>query len=110
MIIDKGNKMALVSKTGQKVNVRLEVNPKARRLILRLDEKNREAVAVAPRARKISEAAAFAHVESIIWADGTVCPHCGCVDRAYRLEGVRLTWTRPPSARCSFSFNCARVG
>ena len=35
------------------------------------------------------EAAAFAHVESIIWADGTGCPHCGCVDRAYRLEGVR---------------------
>lgn len=35
------------------------------------------------------EAAAFAHVESIIWADGPVCPHCGVVDRAYRLEGVR---------------------
>ena len=35
------------------------------------------------------EAAAFAHVESIIWANGTVCPHCGTVDRAYRLEGVR---------------------
>ena len=60
MIIDKGNKMALVSKSGQKVQVRLEVNPKARRLILRLDEKNREAVAVAPSARKIGEAAAFA--------------------------------------------------
>ncbi|WP_316015222.1 IS1595 family transposase [Roseobacter sp. HKCCA0434] len=35
------------------------------------------------------EAAAFAHIESIIWADGPVCPHCGVVDRAYRLEGVR---------------------
>ena len=35
------------------------------------------------------EAAAFAHVESIIWADGPVCPHCGVIDRAYRLEGVR---------------------
>ncbi len=35
------------------------------------------------------EAAAFAHVESIIWANGTVCPHCGVVDRAYKLEGVR---------------------
>ena len=23
------------------------------------------------------EAAAFAHVESIIWPDGPVCPHCG---------------------------------
>ncbi|WP_420859879.1 IS1595 family transposase [Marivivens marinus] len=35
------------------------------------------------------EAAAFAHVESIIWPQGPVCPHCGVVDRAYRLEGVR---------------------
>jgi transposase-like protein len=35
------------------------------------------------------EAAAFAHVESIIWPDGPVCPHCGVVDRAYRLTGVR---------------------
>lgn len=35
------------------------------------------------------EAEAFKHVESIIWPDGPVCPHCGVVDRAYRLEGVR---------------------
>ena len=35
------------------------------------------------------EAAAFAHVESILWVDGPVCPHCGVADRAYRLEGVR---------------------
>ncbi|MEM8692508.1 MAG: IS1595 family transposase [Pseudomonadota bacterium] len=35
------------------------------------------------------EAAAFAHVESIIWPDGPVCPHCGVVDSAYRLTGVR---------------------
>ncbi|MEM8978950.1 MAG: IS1595 family transposase [Pseudomonadota bacterium] len=35
------------------------------------------------------EAEAFKHVESIIWQDGPVCPHCGVVDRAYRLEGVR---------------------
>lgn len=35
------------------------------------------------------EAAAFAHIESILWADGPVCPHCGVVDRAYKLEGVR---------------------
>lgn len=60
MIIDKGDKMALQTKSGQTVNVRLEVNPKARRLILRLDERNREAVAVAPSKRKIGEAAAFA--------------------------------------------------
>jgi len=60
MIIDKGDKMALVTKSGVSVNVRLEVNPKARRLILRLDERNREAVAVAPSRKKIAEAAAFA--------------------------------------------------
>ena len=35
------------------------------------------------------EAAAFAHVESILWPDGPVCPHCGVVGRAYRLKGVR---------------------
>ncbi|WP_430450185.1 IS1595 family transposase [Rhodophyticola sp.] len=35
------------------------------------------------------EAAAFAHVESILWADGPVCPHCGVIDSAYPLVGVR---------------------
>ncbi len=34
------------------------------------------------------EAEAFAHVESILWADGPECPHCGTVDDAYKLEGV----------------------
>jgi transposase-like protein len=28
-----------------------------------------------------NEAAAFAHLESIIWPDGPTCPHCGGVDR-----------------------------
>jgi len=35
------------------------------------------------------EAAAFAHVEAMLWADGPTCPHCGVVDSAYKLEGVR---------------------
>jgi len=35
------------------------------------------------------EKAAFAHLESILWADGIVCPHCGSIDRAGRLEGVK---------------------
>jgi len=35
------------------------------------------------------EAAAFAHVEAMLWADGAVCPHCGVIDSAYKLEGVR---------------------
>jgi transposase-like protein len=35
------------------------------------------------------EAAAFEHVEAIIWADGRACPHCGAVDNSYPLKGVR---------------------
>lgn len=35
------------------------------------------------------EAAAFVHVETMLWADGPVCPHCGVVDRAYRFKGIR---------------------
>ncbi|NOR61021.1 MAG: IS1595 family transposase [Rhodobacteraceae bacterium] len=35
------------------------------------------------------EAAAFAHVEAMLWADGPVCPFCGVVDSAYDLKGVR---------------------
>ncbi len=36
------------------------------------------------------EAKAFEYLESIVWADGVVCPHCGTVDgRVYDLSGVR---------------------
>ncbi len=36
------------------------------------------------------EAKAFEYLESIVWADGTVCPHCGVVGgRVYDLTGVR---------------------
>ena len=35
-----------------------------------------------------NEAAAFEHVESILWPEGPVCPHCGCMGRVYKLEGV----------------------
>lgn len=34
------------------------------------------------------EAAAFEHVESILWENGPVCPHCGGVDRIYALKNV----------------------
>jgi len=60
MIIDKGNIVTLATKSGRHVRVRLEVNPKARRLILRLDSRNGEAVGVAPRAHMLPELAAFA--------------------------------------------------
>jgi transposase-like protein len=36
------------------------------------------------------EKAAFAHLERLLWANGEpVCPHCGTVGNAGRLEGVR---------------------
>jgi hypothetical protein len=35
------------------------------------------------------EAAAFAKLESIVWPNGPVCPHCGGVGRAYALNGVK---------------------
>src|SRR5438552_16701117 len=34
------------------------------------------------------EAAAYKHLEAGLWADGSVCPHCGSMDEPYALEGV----------------------
>lgn len=36
-----------------------------------------------------NEAAAFEHLESVLWPDGPTCPHCGALDRIYSLEGVK---------------------
>jgi transposase-like protein len=40
------------------------------------------------------EAAAFEHVERILWPQGPVCHHCGSMERAYRLKGVRTKPTK----------------
>lgn len=66
MFRENGQKMALRTADGREVTVRVEINPRARRLILRLDERAREAVAVAPHARQIPAAAAFA-AERVDW-------------------------------------------
>jgi predicted metal-dependent hydrolase len=60
MTYNNGQTMTFRAPNGQRVRVRFEVNAKARRLILRLDERRREAVAVAPSRRQIKDAAAFA--------------------------------------------------
>ena len=60
MFIDKGKTFILASDSGKNITVRLRVNPRAKRLILRIDQKKGEAVAVAPSKRKLAEAAAFA--------------------------------------------------
>jgi transposase-like protein len=36
-----------------------------------------------------NEAAAFAHLEKLLWDDGVKCPHCGVLDRAGKLTGVK---------------------
>jgi len=35
------------------------------------------------------EAAAFAKLESLVWPNGPICPHCGALDRINRLDGVK---------------------
>lgn len=36
-----------------------------------------------------NERAAFRHLEKLLWGNGVICPKCGTVDRAGRLEGVK---------------------
>ncbi len=43
------------------------------------------------------EDAAYAKLESFIWPNGAVCPHCGCTDRMRRMNG---TATRPGLYKC----------
>jgi predicted metal-dependent hydrolase len=66
MAYNNGQTVTLNGPDGDEIRVRLEVNSKARRLILRLDERRREAVAIAPSRRQIKDAAAFA-AERIDW-------------------------------------------
>lgn len=66
MPYNNGHTMTLRAPGGHRIKVRLEVNAKARRLIIRLDERRREAVAVAPSRGQIQAAAAFA-AERVDW-------------------------------------------
>lgn len=66
MAYNNGQTMTLKGPDGHPIRLRLEVNSKARRLILRLDERRREAVAIAPTKRQIREAVAFAR-ERVDW-------------------------------------------
>jgi transposase-like protein len=46
-----------------------------------------------------NEKAAFLHLEKLLWKDGVVCPHCGSVDSAGRLEGVKGKATQTRAAK-----------
>lgn len=35
------------------------------------------------------EAKAYAYLESVLWPSSPICPHCGSVEKVYRLEGVK---------------------
>ncbi len=81
----------LTSSCGFEVPVRIEINPRARRLILRLDEKRREAVAVAPSKRLAKDAARFAR-DRIDWAASrlrALPPQVRLADgQTFRLRGM----------------------
>ncbi len=46
------------------------------------------------------EAKAFEHLESIVWADGKVCPHCGAVDRLTKVTANPAKRIREGLWRC----------
>jgi predicted metal-dependent hydrolase len=68
MTVDKNQTLTLTSRSGQEIAVRIKINPRAKRLILRLDEQKREAVAIAPHRRLVKDAARFAE-ERLEWIE-----------------------------------------
>lgn len=107
MLSDKGQKMTLTASDGRAVAVRLEVNPKARRLILRLDERAREAVAVAPSHRELQAAARFA-VDRVDWISERLGTLPECVPFA---EGMRIPLRGEPCRLTMAGTGCvARLG
>lgn len=56
------------------------------------------------------EEAAFAHLESILWADGIVCPHCGSVSgKHYDLRKTRLGLRKCSDCRKQFTVKVGTV-
>jgi len=47
-----------------------------------------------------NEEAAFAYLESIVWADGSVCPHCGGMDRITKVKANPAKRIREGLWRC----------
>jgi transposase-like protein len=56
------------------------------------------------------EAEAFAHLESVLWPDGPICPHCGSVNRNhYDLRRTRVGLRKCCEKDCRKQFT-VRVG
>lgn len=47
-----------------------------------------------------SEEAAFAYLESVVWADGSACPHCGGMDRITKVKANPAKRIREGLWRC----------
>lgn len=58
-----------------------------------------------------NEKAAFNYLESILWADGVECPHCGTCDRASKLKGksTRIGLWKCYSCRKQFTVKVGTV-
>jgi transposase-like protein len=55
------------------------------------------------------EAAAFEKLESLLWADGPVCPHCGGLDRITPVNGGRAGLRRCGSCKKQFTVTVGTV-
>lgn len=105
MINDKKNKISVKTKAGNDIPVRLEVNPRARRLILRIDEKAREGVAVSPHKRALTDVARFAQ-ERADWLEahlGALPDHVSLVPGAtFNLRGTLCRITTEGQGRLAY--------
>lgn len=55
------------------------------------------------------EAAAFAKLESVLWADGPVCPHCGGMGRITGVKGGRMGLRRCGDCKKQFTVTVGTV-
>src|SRR5262245_46728022 len=62
-----------------------------------------------PPARFVNEDAARKHLESIRWPDGPICPHCGVIDQASRIQGGRAGLMFCNACRKQFSVTVGTV-
>lgn len=56
-----------------------------------------------------SEEAAFAYVESLLWPQGPVCPHCGGIERTYDLSKTRVGLKKCGHCRKQFTVRLGTI-